>query len=64
VDVACADYSTWGVLPLFEARAEDSATPAPEDPDGEITDARWFDDLPENTRDREDLLAWREYALE
>jgi len=63
VDVRCADYSTWGVLPLFAARVEDDAVPEPADPDGEITDARWFDDLPENTRDREDLLAWREYAL-
>lgn len=63
VTVECDEYSTWGVLPLFEGRAE-TTTPAVDDPDGEITDAQWFDDLPENTRDREDLLAWREYALE
>jgi 8-oxo-dGTP diphosphatase len=64
VEVRCDDYATWGVLPLFEARVEDEQTPEPDDPDGEITDAAWFADLPENTRDREDLLAWREYALE
>ena len=64
VDVRCGDYSTWGVLPLFEARVDRDVTPEPADPDGEVTDARWFDDLPADTRDREDLLAWREYALE
>ena len=63
VTIQCDEYSTWGVLPLFEARAE-TTTLAVEDPDGEITDAQWFADLPENTRDREDLLAWREHALE
>ncbi|WP_132058357.1 NUDIX domain-containing protein [Halorussus amylolyticus] len=63
VAVECDDYSTWGVLPLFEARAETTATTVA-DPDGEITDAQWFDDLPENTRDREDLRAWRERAFD
>ncbi|NHN58888.1 MULTISPECIES: NUDIX domain-containing protein [Halorussus] len=63
VEVRCDDYSTWGVLPLFEARVESDRAPDPDDPDGEITDARWFDDLPEDTRDREDLQAWREFAL-
>jgi 8-oxo-dGTP diphosphatase len=64
VDIQCEDYSMWGVLPLFEVRAEGDQTPEPEDPDGEITEAAWFDDLPENTRDREDLRAWREFSLE
>lgn len=64
VDIHCDEYSMWGVLPLFEVRIEDETTPEPADPDGEITDAQWFDDLPEDTRDREDLLAWREFALE
>ncbi|WP_135825868.1 NUDIX domain-containing protein [Halorussus ruber] len=64
VDIQCEDYSTWGVLPLFEARPAGDPTPEPDDPDGEITEARWFDDLPEKTRDREDLRAWREFALE
>lgn len=62
VDLRCDDHSMWGVLPLFEARAETTATPTANDPDGEITDARWFDELPENTRDREDLLAWRDFS--
>jgi 8-oxo-dGTP diphosphatase len=64
VELHCDDHAAWGVLPLFEARAEPGVTPTADDPDGEITDARWFDDLPENTRDREDLLAWRAAALE
>ncbi|PSQ44795.1 NUDIX hydrolase [Halobacteriales archaeon SW_6_65_15] len=64
VELRCDDHATWGLLPLFEAGAEPTVTPTTDDPDGEITDARWFDDLPENTRDREDLLAWREFALE
>jgi 8-oxo-dGTP diphosphatase len=64
VDVRCEGYSTWGVLPLFEARPTDDSTPEPADPDGEITEAGWFAELPENTRDREDLRAWREFALE
>lgn len=63
VNVHSDEYSTWGVLPLFEARVEDGATPTTNDPDGEITDAQWFAEPPENTRDREDLLAWREHAL-
>ena len=53
------EYETWGVLPVFAARAE-THEPTVSDPDGEITDARWFDDLPEDTRDRSDLLAWRD----
>jgi len=55
-------HETWGVLPVFAARADD-ATPTVDDPDGEISDARWFDTLPEDTRDRDDLRAWRERAL-
>lgn len=53
------DHSTWGVLPLYEARVE-CDDPSVEDPDGEITDARWFDDLPADTRDRTQLQRWRE----
>lgn len=55
------EHTTWGVLPLFEARAE--GEPTAEDPDGEITDAQWFDDLPEDTRDRRQLERWRERRL-
>ncbi len=58
VTVRHGDQGTWGVLPVFEARAESTA-PTVDDPDGEISEARWFADLPPDTRDREDLLAWR-----
>ncbi|ODR81315.1 NUDIX hydrolase [Haladaptatus sp. W1] len=57
--IRCGDYSTWGVLPVFQACAETTA-PTLCDPDGEITDAKWFAELPENTRDREQLVKWRE----
>ena len=56
------DHATWGVLPLFEARAAD-AEPSVADPDGEISDAAWFRELPPDTRDREQLLRWRERRL-
>ncbi|MDS0298571.1 NUDIX domain-containing protein [Halogeometricum sp. S1BR25-6] len=63
VDIRCSDCETWGVLPVFAATAE-GATPSVCDPDGEISAARWFpfDDLPADTRDRADLLAWRDRA--
>ncbi len=57
--IRCGEYSTWGILPVFQARAE-TTTPTVRDPDGEITDATWFGKLPENTRDREQLVAWQE----
>lgn len=63
VEVRSADYHTWGVLPVYAARAETTDLEV-DDPEGEISDARWFDDLPEDTRDREDLLAWRERYLD
>lgn len=61
VDICCAEYETWGVLPVFVAAADD-VTLRVRDPDGEISAARWFpfDDLPADTRDRADLLAWRD----
>ncbi|WP_129117022.1 NUDIX hydrolase [Halegenticoccus tardaugens] len=58
VDIECDDYRTWGVLPVFVARPS-STDLSVDDPDGEISDARWFAELPPDTRDREDLLAWR-----
>lgn len=58
----CAGNETWGVLPVYEGLAE-TTDPEVNDPDGEIVDAGWFDDLPENTRDREELLRWRERKL-
>ena len=51
-------HQTWGVLPVFEGRAL-TTDPTVRDPDDEISEARWFDDLPEDTRDREELLRWR-----
>jgi len=63
VTFRCGGHEAWGVLPVFAARA-DGATPTADDPDGEISDARWFDTLPEDTRDREDLRAWRERELD
>jgi len=49
---------TWGVLPVFEGRAR-STELVVEDPDGEISAAKWFDRLPEDTRDREEISQWR-----
>jgi 8-oxo-dGTP diphosphatase len=49
----------WGVLPVYEARAETTDI-AVDDPDQEISEAQWFDELPTDTRDREEILAWRE----
>ncbi|SDN28613.1 ADP-ribose pyrophosphatase YjhB, NUDIX family [Halogranum gelatinilyticum] len=58
VFVRCGDYRTWGVLPVFEACAQ-SVEPSIDDPDDEISAAEWFADLPSDTRDRDDLVAWR-----
>lgn len=57
VEISCRGCDTWGVLPIFRARAETTTT-AIADPDGEIGGARWFEpgELPEDTRDREDLI--------
>lgn len=63
VDLQADGYQTWGVLPIFAAEAQ-TFEPSVDDPDGEIVDAEWFDELPEDTRDRDDLLAWRDWALE
>lgn len=59
VEIRAAGYDTWGVLPVFAARAE-TDDPEVNDPDDEISRAAWFpvQDLPEDTRDRADLLAW------
>lgn len=58
VEFYCEDNNTWGLLPVFETRAETTAIDV-QDPDDEIREARWFDDLPEETRDREEILRWR-----
>jgi 8-oxo-dGTP diphosphatase len=57
-----ADHETWGVLPIYEAPAKETDLSV-EDPDGEITDAQWFDELPDNTRDRAVLREWRDRNL-
>lgn len=60
--VTDGDREMTGVIPVFAARAE-THDPEVSDPDCEISDARWFDGLPEDTRDREHLLAWRREAF-
>lgn len=60
VNFRTGDHATWGVLPMFETNVGDEAPePTVNDPDGEIRQAGWFDELPEDTRDREELLRWR-----
>jgi 8-oxo-dGTP diphosphatase len=63
IDIECDEYATWGVLPVFAAAATELDLSV-RDPDGEISAANWFpfSDLPADTRDRADLLAWRERA--
>lgn len=56
------EHTTWGVMPVFEARAE-STDLSVEDPDGEISAARWFAELPPDTRDRAQLQRWRQHRL-
>jgi 8-oxo-dGTP pyrophosphatase MutT (NUDIX family) len=60
-------HETWGILPVFEAAVGDADPGAVEldvaDPDGEISDARWFAELPEDTRDRPQLRRWRDRRL-
>jgi 8-oxo-dGTP diphosphatase len=65
VEIGCEDYSTWGVLPVFAAEATETDPDALDvsDPDGEISSAKWFDTLPEDTRDRAAVEQWREQAL-
>ncbi|MFB6247323.1 MAG: hypothetical protein ABEL97_01995 [Salinibacter sp.] len=43
---------------VLQARAEGTDLRVA-DPDGEITDADWFETLPADTRDREQLREWR-----
>jgi 8-oxo-dGTP diphosphatase len=63
VEVSAGSYDTWGVLPVYAARADPDTAPTVRDPDGEISDARWFHDLPEDTRDRDLLREWRRRRL-
>lgn len=64
VEIRADANRTWGVLPVFDAQARTTA-PRVDDPDGEITRARWFPPggIPEDTRDRRDVVdAARELA--
>lgn len=63
VEVHWNDHDVWGVLPIYAAEVTD-ADPVVDDPDGEITAARWFRELPADARDREHLRAWRARALD
>jgi 8-oxo-dGTP diphosphatase len=62
VEVRHGSYQVAGALPVFAAEARTYEVDV-EDPDGEISAARWFDVLPEDTRDRDDLEQWRDRAL-
>ena len=62
VNFYTGNHSTWGVLPIFEAEASDES-PEVADPDDEISDAQFFDDLPPDTRDREKVREWRRRRL-
>lgn len=59
VTIKTNGYDTWGVIPTFAASARSVVTKI-NDPDGEISAAKWFNDLPVDTRDREQLRTWRE----
>ncbi|WP_423998817.1 NUDIX hydrolase [Haloarcula salina] len=63
VEFYCDGNMAWGVLPVYEARAETTEVSV-DDPDFEISEARWFDDLPEDTRDREEIEEWRDRRFE
>lgn len=59
VEIESDGHETWGVMPIFEAQARNERTVI-DDPDGEISDARWFTTVPPDSRDRPYLNAWRE----
>lgn len=56
------DHETWGVVPVYAAEAR-THEPTVDDPEGEITDACWFEELPPDTRDREHIREWRQRHL-
>lgn len=62
VEIACRSRSVTGVIPVFAAAAE-TTTPNVDDPDGEISRAKWFETLPDDTRDRDDVLAWHRHRF-
>lgn len=58
ITVRNGGHQTWGVLPVFQGRPTLTDLEV-RDPDDEISEARWFAELPEDTRDREVLREWR-----
>lgn len=62
VTIRCDGHATSGYIPVYAARAA-SFDPEVTDPDGEITDASWFERLPEDTRDRDAIREWRDRTL-
>lgn len=62
VSFSWSDHEAWGVLPIFAAKATERATTVA-DPDDEISVAKWFDDLPPDTRDRQWIDQWRKQAI-
>ncbi|MFB6073859.1 MAG: NUDIX hydrolase [Haloarculaceae archaeon] len=59
VEFHCDDHFTWGVLPIYAVRTT-RTDPEVRDPDGEISAASWFAELPADTRDRDVLTDWRD----
>ncbi len=64
IDIRCDGHQTWGVMPVYRARADETAELSVNDPDEEISAARWFrvSELPADTRDRDDLLSWYDHV--
>ena len=63
VTISCDDHAVQGVVPVYAAEAK-TFDPSVTDPDGEITAADWFDELPKDTRDRAAIEQWRRNNLE
>lgn len=59
VRISHGQHQTQGILPVFRAVAASTDCHA-DDPDDEITAAKWFHSLPENTRDREYIQAYQQ----
>jgi 8-oxo-dGTP pyrophosphatase MutT (NUDIX family) len=59
VHIQSGRHATWGLIPVYEAEAI-TTVPTINDPDGEISAASWFQDLPADTRDRPLLREWRD----
>lgn len=62
LSITCDGRRMRGVVPVYAAQAR-THEPSVADPDGEVTRAAWFDDLPPDTRDREILREWRREHL-